>query len=589
MSARFGGRLRNKIFLMMASVGIVPILAAGFLSWYSVQVSHRNDVANLEDALLEQKADEIEGFVKDIASAMKLHVNYEKTTDLDVPTKRFLLSEFLKAKPELHDGAFLNLKGMETARFTRQYPDGVPDAALRDQSSTEKFLRTSAGEDYMGPVYFTLGEPMLTIASPVRNKDGVVISIIAGEVSLARAQKILEETRIGSTGYLYLTDREGILVAKGGAGGTASSSVQYLPLVRAVLGGRDAMGSEGQVRYQSFAGEEVVAAGKYLRDFGWGLFAEWPVKEADAIVRTIILRNLVISLAVLIAALLASVLLAMLIVRPVKRLEEGTERVAQGRFDEPVEVKTGDEIEELGTAFNKMMAGLKQLEELKDEFVFIAAHELRTPVAAMKGYLSLILDGITGPIAEKTKEFIEKVIAANQRLIQLVNDLLEVSRSEAGRLTIKVTPIDIVPPVEETLSELKPLADKENITLAYAPQALPAVIADPGRVKEVVVNLVGNAIKYMGGPGTVTISHKVRDSFLITNVADTGVGISAENQKKLFEKFYRVPNERFKEVTGTGLGLFIVKEIVEKMGGNVWAESEEGKGSIFSFSLPLSA
>ena len=109
--------------------------------------------------------------------------------------------------------------------------------------------------------------------------------------------------------------------------------------------------------------------------------------------------------------------------------------------------------------------GLKQLEQLKDEFVFIAAHELRTPVAAMKGYLQLILDGTTGAIPDATRAFIEKVIASNQRLIQLVNDLLEVARSQAGRLTIKVAPVDIAPPIASTLDELKSLADEKGVTM----------------------------------------------------------------------------------------------------------------------------
>jgi signal transduction histidine kinase len=220
--------------------------------------------------------------------------------------------------------------------------------------------------------------------------------------------------------------------------------------------------------------------------------------------------------------------------------------------------------------------------------VFVAAHELRTPVAAMKGYLELILGGATGGVNDATREYIEKIIASDKRLVALVNDLLEVARSEAGRLTIKVAPTDIAPAIRGTLDELRSLADEKSIQLIYEPSAdLPKVMADADRIKEVTVNLVGNAIKYMGGAGTVTVTHERVGGDLITHIADTGLGIPKDAEKKLFEKFYRVQTEKTKDITGTGLGLFIVREIIEKMGGTIQVASEEGKGSIFSFGLPV--
>jgi signal transduction histidine kinase len=334
----------------------------------------------------------------------------------------------------------------------------------------------------------------------------------------------------------------------------------------------------------------VVAAAKSLSVAGrsWGLVAEWPISESDSVVSALLLRDIVILIMVFGLVILFSIILALIIVRPIEKLEEGTARVAKGKFNEGVNITTGDELQELGNSFNDMVLGLKQLEQLKDEFVFIAAHELRTPVAAMKGYLTLILEGTTGPIPDQTKLFIEKVLASNQRLIQLVNDLLEVARSQAGRLTIKVTPIDLAPPINSTLDELKSLADEKSVTMTYVPPAdLPQVLADADRVKEVVVNLIGNAIKYMGGPGSITITHENKGDILVTNITDTGLGISKEAQEKLFEKFYRVQTDKTREITGTGLGLFIVKEIIEKMDGTISVASEEGKGSTFSFALAI--
>ena len=339
--------------------------------------------------------------------------------------------------------------------------------------------------------------------------------------------------------------------------------------------------------HESVIARKVVGAGLYIPNMNWALIAEWPVADADSILNTLSRQTILFSFAVLLATISLSVFLARQIVNPIRTLESGAKLVAEGKFETRVMVKTGDEIEELGDAFNEMTKGLKQLQELKDEFVFIAAHELKTPVAAIKGYLSLVLDGFAGPVSDQVKDFIGKVMNANTRLIRLVEDLLEVARSEAGRLEIAVSPIDIREPVRTTLEELKPLLGEKGIAASYDAVDVPLVLADSARLREVMINLVGNAIKYSPKGGKIFVTHEVSGKELITSIKDTGYGISLEAQKKLFGKFYRVQTAVTKDIPGTGLGLFIVKQIVEKMSGRIWVESKEGEGSTFSFALPL--
>jgi signal transduction histidine kinase len=484
-------------------------------------------------------------------------------------------------------------------------------------SASPAFQTAKAGNYYLGPVTYAQDAgtgrivPTVPFSSPVKDENGQIIGVVSGVAMLDDLQTVVASSTIGDTGYLYLVDQSGALIAGGGglAGDIGSSTVVHLPMVQKVIGGGSALTAQAQMRYKNASGQTVVAAGESLNEDGqyWGLVAEWPTSEADAVINALLLRDAIMLFVVLALVVLLSFVLALIIVRPIEELEEGTARVAQGKFDEGVNITTGDELEELGDSFNDMVIGLKQLEQLKDEFVFIAAHELRTPVAAMKGYLQLILDGTTGAITPESRAFMEKVLASNQRLIQLVNDLLEVARSQAGRLTIKVAPIDIAPPIASTLDELKSLADEKSVTMTYdaalpgaTPAPLPQVLADADRIKEVVVNLVGNAIKYMGGAGTITISHELVNAvpasdkggvaspaMLVTHIADTGLGMSAEAQQKLFQKFYRVQTDKTKDIVGTGLGLFIVKEIIEKMNGTIGVTSEEGKGSTFSFALAV--
>jgi signal transduction histidine kinase len=616
----FKGKLRDKIFLFMALIGIVPLVAAAALTYYVVTSSHRDDVAKLEAAVITQTAGEVQSFINnDILTQTSVEIPYGGNifATSSIPAQQYVLGQTLGSLPFLQSEAYVNLAGQETAAADRNDLFGVASSSLTNINTSPAFQAAKAGSYYLGPVSYAADAttrasvPVVTFASPVKDSNGNIIGVITGVAALSELQNIIASSSVGDTGYLYLVDQSGALIAGGGnaapgsaAGGTlagdvGSSTVAQMPMVQKVIGGASALTAVTQMRYANAFGKNVVAAGEPLNEDGqnWGLVAEWPTSEADAVINALLLRDAIMLLVVLVLVLLLGAALALIIVRPIEKLEEGTARVAQGKFNEGVSITTGDELEELGDSFNDMVQGLKQLEQLKDEFVFIAAHELRTPVAAMKGYLELILDGTTGAIPDATRAFIQKVIASNQRLIQLVNDLLEVARSQAGRLTIKVTPVDIAPAISSTLDELKSLADEKGVTMTYDSKLpdgaggsgtpLPQALADTDRVKEVVVNLVGNAIKYMGGTGTITITHEVIGNMLVTHIADTGIGMPAEAQEKLFQKFYRVQTDKTKDIVGTGLGLFIVKEIIEKMGGTIAVASEEGKGSIFSFGLQV--
>ncbi|KKP59869.1 MAG: Sensory transduction histidine kinase [Candidatus Gottesmanbacteria bacterium GW2011_GWA1_34_13] len=196
---------------------------------------------------------------------------------------------------------------------------------------------------------------------------------------------------------------------------------------------------------------------------------------------------------------------------------------------------------------------LQELDKLKDEFVSLASHELRTPMTAIKGSLSTILDGYTGQINASTKEFLTAAFNENDRLIRLVNNLLNISRIEAGRITFTITKIDLDKLIKE--------------------------------VKEILINLIGNALKFTH-QGGVTVSVFEKDNMITTAVSDTGHGIAKEDQDLLFKKFSQVKGSYAKQSGGTGLGLYISKKMIEGMKGNIWLESEVGKGSTFYFSLP---
>ncbi len=232
---------------------------------------------------------------------------------------------------------------------------------------------------------------------------------------------------------------------------------------------------------------------------------------------------------------------------------------------------------------------IKEVDQMKDEFISIASHELRTPLTAIKGYLSLIIEGTYGKIAnEEMKKGLNKTVVSVKRLEVLVEDLLNVSRLEQKRLEVKNEAVEIKPIIEEVVDQLKVSADEKNLLLEYAKpkEKLPLVSADSERLKQALINLIGNSIKYTE-KGSIKITTKATDDKLEIKIADTGIGMSAEEQKHLFEKFHRVQNEKTDKITGTGLGLWITKQIVELMGGKIYLESMKGVGTQVTIELRI--
>ena len=608
MSKRFQfikSRLYRKILLSVAAVGVIPLVLVSLLGLYSLNKFHRTDIAAIEENLVNQKVEEVQSFFRETIGSLELTVGTDQEF-IEFSSQEFILRGLLAANSALEEVGFINLRdiarlelyeGDEMTRLSRTFPDGVPTSLLTNAGHVEKFTSAKNGKGYVSPVYYTFKGPMITVSSPVRNQDGKVIAALAGEISLTSLQEVADRSVLGSRGYLYIVDQDGFVVASSKRDGwtdPAPKDFRTVGFVSEMLRGKRYSGRENESQYTSFWKEEVIGAGKYLDDFHLGLIAEWPVEDANLVVGAIRTQNIAASFLVFIITILISIALAARIVNPIRILEAGTELVAQGKFDQPVAIKTADEIEDLGAAFNKMIKGLRRLQELKDEFVFVAAHELRTPVTAIKGYVSLALSSSGVPLSEDVKKFLGEVKNASERLNQLVNDLLEIARSEAGRLEIQGKEMEITEQIKSVINELAPLAKEKSIAVIYDPGTLPKAFADPMRFKEVMINLVGNAVKYTipstelgtgGSGGTVTITHEMQDNAIVTHVKDTGMGISKEAQSKLFEKFYRVKTEQTQNITGTGLGLFIVKQIIEKMGGKIWVESEEGKGSTFSFSV----
>ena len=232
---------------------------------------------------------------------------------------------------------------------------------------------------------------------------------------------------------------------------------------------------------------------------------------------------------------------------------------------------------------------LEQVSLAKSQILSTATHELKTPLTSIVGYIERVLmhQETVGPLNERQQRYLETIQSNAHRLNDLIDDLLDVSRIEAGSFELKLVDIEVEEELLEVIRSLQnQIAEKRlSVTVNISP-SVPRIKADRLRFSQVLTNLVSNACKYSPDSAAVYINVIYRQGMVEIDVADTGIGIGEENQSRLFTKFFRVDNSTTREVSGTGLGLFIAKHIVEAHGGQIWVDSEEGKGSTFSFTLP---
>lgn len=262
------------------------------------------------------------------------------------------------------------------------------------------------------------------------------------------------------------------------------------------------------------------------------------------------------------------------------------EKVAVSDSAAPLKDKDGDVIGVV--VVFRDVSKEREVDKAKTEFVSLASHQLRTPLTSIGWYAEMLLSGDAGEINEDQKNYLTEIDKGNKRMVDLVDSLLSVSRIDLGTFAIEPKPTDFIDISNTVIKELKTNIEKKGTIIKTDYDELPLIEADPSLTRIIFQNFISNAVKYTPDGGEVTVRIKKQDPNILISVSDNGYGIPKDQQNKIFQKLFRADNIQNKDVEGNGLGLYVVKAIVEKSGGKIWFESEENKGTTFSATLPLS-
>ncbi len=582
------GTLRGKFMRGLIPITLGSLLILGAASAFITYQTKKQDVFEIAEQNVNYTSSNIERVVSRQVSNFWINVAVDSIDNIGTASINSILNRLLEEESNIVISAsFMDLKGNTLA----EKHSGQEE--LLTWETTEAFRVASLNKVYISPVWFVANKPYIRISSPVANKEGKVIGVLTGVLNFNDIQKIVKETKIGNSGFSILLDRESHIIASGSENYFVVDEVK-----NGALSSLPKNNNKNSKLIRDENGKYIVVTKQKLANPNWMIVSIWPAVDAFSVMFTVAWQIVIVFLLAGLFVYIFSWLIAARVVSPIEKLREAALLLGEGKFQNKIQFRTNDELDDLIEGFNSMSTELERLvseivqkqktiTKQKDEFVFIAAHELRAPVTAVRWVLDDVINNPKRRSWAETIEYLKKAFSANERLVQLISDLLEVARSDSNKMTLNIQPVDIKTVVETSITEMSSLAEKSQHQVTYLNQNAVSVLADQNKLDEVMNNLVSNAIKYMKPGGKIEIYHETKAGQLITSVKDDGFGMSAEAQKQLFTKFYRVESDETKDIQGTGLGLFITKQLVEKMGGRIWVESKPGLGSIFSFSLPI--
>jgi signal transduction histidine kinase len=582
-----------------ATLVSVALIASSLVEMVFSYREERLILGQLQQEKARGAAAQIGQFVKEIERQMAwLTLPQTSSFAGTVQDRRLELSRLLRQVPAIAGASLVDPNGHELAYVARLGLDS--GGTGKDWTTDSAFVAARQGQTYFSPVNFRKEtEPYVTIAVAGPPRERTVVA----DVNLKFMWDVVSKLDVGAAGNAYVVDGNGRLIAHP----DISLVLQQVDLARLsqVRAARASQAPEaaGAVIADDRVGRPVLTSFAPIPAVGWFVFVEQPVAEAFAPLYATLWRTGLLLLGGLALSLVASILLARHVVGPIRVLEKGAAEIGAGRLDHRIAVTTGDELEKLAGDFNRMAgqlhesyAGLEakvheRTRELavanqhKSEFLAAMSHELRTPLNAIIGFSDVLKRQMFGDLNPKQAKYVEVINTSGKHLLSLINDILDLSKVEAGKMDLDLAPFSVPAAVENALALVRGRADGKSVAVAVDldPQ-LGTAVADERKFKQILLNLLSNAVKFTPEGGSIDVAGTRLPGAIEVSVSDSGVGIAPENQARIFEEFTQLNGAQRRE--GTGLGLALAKKLIERHGGAIRVESVLGHGAKFSFTLP---
>jgi signal transduction histidine kinase len=593
--------VRGLTLVLLAVVLLVMLVIVNGSVYTFVFVTEQQSWAGRQAEATQRASESIANFLargQDLFDFVSLEVEHEDAEELEE-----LIEELLVVNPSFEEIVILDGMGQITVDV---YQNESALGNLFTLSQSNWFLRARDGENYISELQFTSQrEPYVILSAPLEGGG-----VIGGLLRMSLLNDQVAAIQFGTTGASYLAETDGPLLAH--------SNYQNV-LNNTTIAGRQELANALTATdnrwfgaYISFEGEPVVGSTARITGTNWIVFSEISQTEAFANSRTAISLLTGITVVFLIIVMwLSAQLLERFVFKPLDGLRVGTERVEQGNLNYQVPVMRADEIGRVTDGFNVMVSQLRRRSEelrqardeavaasrlaqensrLKSEFLSTMSHELRTPLNAIEGFTSIMLSGMGIELEPKARNMVERVSANSKRLLALINDFLDLSRIESGRMELVNQPISPTKLVDKWKTQVGVLAEQKKLefVIEIDPQLPPEILGDEDALSKIAVNLLSNAFKFTS-QGQVSLNLARQEETWSIEVTDTGIGIPPHAREYIFEEFRQVDGSSKRQFGGTGLGLAIVQKLARLMGGNVSLKSEMGKGSTFTVVLPLQA
>jgi signal transduction histidine kinase len=606
--------LRSVLVAAFVLLSIAPIALALTVAILRTSDQARQQVAAQMNSVLQLKISALESDIGNAQNTLRTISGNRAASTAMIDLLNAPDDALLQASVEDHLSGFLNTQDTQFTEYYVYDANGAITASTSDRQigkivRAQPYFAPSLEGEYIQPPYYEVGSNSLAVIMtiPLKDEQGHLIGVLAGRLNMDDLAAVMSERAgLGESGETYLISPENnYLVTPSHFEGYPLNRSYHSEAIDAALAGDSGFGE-----YVNYRGQEVIGAYQWLPNLQVGVVAEYEREEALAASNQATFFSILVAVLAASASLATGLFIAVRITQPIGNLTRVTQALAAGDLSQRSNIKERNEIGELGQSFNIMASQLeeslhsleksvqearvatamaREANRLKSEFLATMSHELRTPLNAIIGFAEIMLSGMSGPISEKQQHKISRIHLNSKRLLDLINDLLDLAKIEAGRVDLVAqafSPRDLAGTIGaqmESLAEQRGLSFEVHVD----PDLPPALVGDVSRIEQAAKNLLSNAFKFTKQGRVAMALHGNGGKSWEIIVVDTGIGIPPHALEYIFDEFRQVDGTSQRAYGGSGLGLAITRNLARIMGGDVRVSSTVGEGSTFSITLPL--